>query len=359
MKFKKVKPRPKISLLVSFNMYKGGSLSIYKQIEKLINQDQNIVNITFGDKYKFNLNSGIIIIYPLKVFNLVYRFLIEQVLVLIISLLKKPKKIIMLGNFPCFFSHYPQKVFFHNLIYIFCLKNPKKYSLKLFLESLFWKLSIEKVNPTICVQSSFIKKSLEKCFRKKLNIEIIGSPSVNFKTKDNFKYFSLNKKNIQILDKEFLHFIYPANFYSHKNHRLLFQCSRFFKQNKIKIHLTLEKKVIRHNNLDLSSFVFYNYLNYKEIDYLYKNCNALIYPSLIESLGLPLLEITNYNKTVIALNSSYVRAAIDNYYAFDSNKDSLCNSVLEFKRDFSLKKDKIAVAKIKKNTGQFYRVLLS
>lgn len=358
MKFKKTNRRKINSLIVSFNMYKGGSYTIYKQIESLISKDQNLVNITFGNKYKFNLNSEITLIYPLKYLNLAYRFLIEQVFVLIISILKKPKKIIMLGNFPCLFAHSPQKIFFHNLLYIYCLKNPKQYSFKLFIESLFWKLCINKVNPIICVQSKFIENSLENYFRKKLKIVIVGSPTINFKTNNRLKDFSFREKEVQILEKESQNFLYPANFYSHKNHNLLFQCSRFFSKNKIKIHLTFQKEIINPNNFDLSPFVFYDYLNDEELNYLYSNVNALIYPSLIESLGMPLLEITNYKKPVIAINFSYVKAAIDNFYSFEPNKESLCDSIMEYKNDFNLKKNKIAVAKINKNTNLFFRGLV-
>ena len=358
MKFKKVNHRKTTSLLVSFNMYKGGSYTIYKQIESLINKDQNLVHITFGKRYKFNLNSEIILIYPLKYLNLAYRFLIEQVLVLLISIVQKPRKIILLGNFPCLFAHLPQKIFFHNLLYIYCLKNPKQYSFKLFIESIFWKFCVNKVNPIICVQSKFIEKSLENCFRKKLKIEIIGSPTINFKTSHKLKKdFPLREKKIQILEKQFQNFLYPANFYTHKNHELLFQCSKFFSKNRIKIHLTFDKEIIDQNKFDLSPFVFYGYLNYEELDYLYSNINALIYPSLIESLGMPLLEITNYKKPVIAINSLYVKAAIDNFYGFAPNKESLCDSIMEYKNDFHLNKNRIAVAKINKNTKQFYRGL--
>ena len=112
--------------------------------------------------------------------------------------------------------------------------------------------------------------------------------------------------------------------------------------------------MISQHKFDLSPFVFYEYLNDEEINYLYSNVNALIYPSLIESLGMPLLEITNYKKPVIAINSSYVKAAIDNFYAFEPNKESLCDSIMKYKNDFHLNKNRIAVAKINKNTKQFY-----
>lgn len=358
MKFKKINRRKTHTLLVSFNMYKGGSYTIYKQIESLINQDQNLVNITFGKRYKFNLNSEITLIYPLKFLNLAYRFLIEQVFVLLISIFKKPKKIIMLGNFPCLFAHSPQKIFFHNLLYIYCLKDRKQYSFKLFLESLFWEFCINKVNPIICVQSKFIEKSLENYFRRKLKIKIIGSPTINFKTNNRLKDFSLIDKKVQISEKGFQNFLYPANFYIHKNHKLLFQCSKFFSNNRIKIHLTFQKKFIKTIKYDLSPFVFYDYLNDEELNYLYSNINALIYPSLIESLGMPLLEITNYKKPVIAINSSYVKAAIDNFYAFEPNNESLCYSIMEYINDFNLKKNRIAVAKINKNSNQFFTGLI-
>ena len=348
-------------LLVSFNMYKGGSLTIYDNLKPLILKKKNLINITFGRKYKISKNKKIKLLYPIKYFNLFYRLFIEQVLVLIVAFIKRPQKVIMLGNFPCILFGGSQKIFFHNLLYLKSLKFPLKYGIKLTLESLFWKLSINLIKPDICVQTDYVKKSLENHFKEDLTIKTIGCPIKNkirvSKKCEKIKDFSKTFSNI-ISDNENIHFIYPAAYYPHKNHKFLFESADLFKKEKIKIHLTFSQNHIQKNDFDSRCFVFYEHLNELEINYLYSKVDALIYTSLSESLGMPLLEITKHNKPVIAIDMNYVESAIKNFYLFKPSQKSLAKTIKSFKTDIFAKKLKIARSNINTNPSIFFEELL-
>ena len=355
--------KAKYILLVSFNMYKGGSLSIYKSLRPLILKKKNVINITFGRKYNFNKENEIKLIYPIKYLNSFYRLFIEQIFVLIVAFIKRPKKVVMLGNFPCLLLVRSQKIFFHNLLYLKALEYPFKFGLKFTLESFLWRLSIKLIKPDIYVQTDYVKKSLEHYFKEKLNIKTIGCPINNQmkvgiaskKINENLNKPSSNIKK----DNKYLHFIYPAAYYPHKNHKLLFESADLFKKEKIKIHLTFNKNNLKRNDLDSESFIFYDYLNEHEINYLYSKVDALIYMSFTESLGMPLLEITKYNKPIIAIDLPYVESAIKNFYLFKPSVESLSNTINKFKKDLFTKKVRIARSNINTNSSIFFQELLS
>jgi len=64
---------------------------------------------------------------------------------------------------------------------------------------------------------------------------------------------------------------------------------------------------------------------------LYKHSTALIYPSLFESYGLPLIEAGQYNLPVLASELDYVRDILDPVETFDpKSAKSIARSVKRF-----------------------------
>lgn len=352
----------KLIFLVSFNMYKGGSLAIYENIKIFIHTNKNLINITSNQKFKFDFNSTIQLRYPLKKFNLLYRLTIEQIFIFLFALIKKPQRIILLGNFPCLLWRGEQKVLFHNLLYIECLKKPRKFGIKLFCESKFWEISMKIVKPKILVQTKYSETILKDFFNFDLDVEILGAPIVNYDKNSVIIKRSINNKNIRAfsnikIDNNFLHLFYPAAFYPHKNHRFIFFCSDIFLKNKMKVHLTIDEKLLT-NFINKDAFIFHKNLSKKDVNYLYKNTHALLYPSLIESLGMPLLEVTEYQKSIIAINLPYVNAAITDFYIFEQNKHSLDITLNKFKEDYFNGKNNIAKRNINIDAKMFYEKLI-
>lgn len=56
----------------------------------------------------------------------------------------------------------------------------------------------------------------------------------------------------------------------------------------------IKKKI---KNID--SFVFFNYVNNEQLEYLYANCKLFVYPTLNEGFGLPPLEAMDFGKTCL------------------------------------------------------------
>jgi glycosyltransferase involved in cell wall biosynthesis len=147
--------------------------------------------------------------------------------------------------------------------------------------------------------------------KSKLETFFFGPLLTNIPVKNNSKIDELikNKKYI----------FYPAQFWPHKNHIYLLEALKKYNENKEKKifliltghdkgNLTFIKN--RINNLGIINEVFiFNYLNDDEICYLYKNCFAVAFPSLVGSQSLPLFEAFFFQKPII-----YNQKILDPFY---------------------------------------------
>jgi len=64
--------------------------------------------------------------------------------------------------------------------------------------------------------------------------------------------------------------------------------------------------ISRYSIKNMSNFKFLGYVDEKELDFLYANAYAFIYPSLNEGFGYPPLEAMKYNVPVIASNAASI-----------------------------------------------------
>ncbi len=121
-------------------------------------------------------------------------------------------------------------------------------------------------------------------------------------------------------------YLYVASGEPHKNHRRLLQAwillaNRGFRPS---LCLTLDKqrdaelcarveKLTRQHGLRIAN----NPLPPEQISGLYAQCGALIYPSLFESFGLPLLEARQAGMPIVAAERDYVRDVVVPHVSFD------------------------------------------
>jgi hypothetical protein len=95
--------------------------------------------------------------------------------------------------------------------------------------------------------------------------------------------------------------LYPANFWRHKNHEVLLMAFRLFREkypeSEIKLVLTgalKDRRVLLEKaaeKMELSPWIWFaGFLPEDALATLYKNARALIFPSLYEGFGIPVLE---------------------------------------------------------------------
>jgi len=122
-------------------------------------------------------------------------------------------------------------------------------------------------------------------------------------------------------------FAYVASGEPHKNHHNLIEAWALLAEEGIlpTLCLTLDKNRFpdlcawiewKKKNLSLN-IINLCALSNKEIESLYKEVRALIYPSELESLGLPLIEARCTGLPVLASEKDYVRDVIDPEESFD------------------------------------------
>ena len=180
---------------------------------------------------------------------------------------------------------------------------------------LFIKFTSTK-NTNYIVQSKWMKNVVMERFNFETDRVMIVRPDEEIKQ---FKIENTNINNYEI------NLFYPASAYRHKNHQLLISILLSLKKinsikfNKIKVHITMKfdlniefcKQVEIFGLKDKFNFMGYTTEN-KVFNY-YKNCDALIFPSIMESFGLPLSEAKHFELPIIAIDLPYVYEAVGTY----------------------------------------------
>ena len=123
-------------------------------------------------------------------------------------------------------------------------------------------------------------------------------------------------------------FVYVASGEVHKNHLRLLQAWRLLADAGLRPTLALTVDAQRYPELarDIESHASQRSLNIvnlgaltgTEVERLYRRAAALVYPSLTESLGLPLIEAARYGLPIVASELDYVRDVASPVQTFDA-----------------------------------------
>lgn len=162
----------------------------------------------------------------------------------------------------------------------------------------------------IIVQTNWMKQALINKFDYNCPIQIIRPPVDDIKNNNN----PLPVKVEKLFQNENIKLIYPTNSEKYKNNKRLIKAVLIFNKN----HNT---KVSLYLTLDGISSEYINYtgkIPYESILTFYKKTDAMIFPSLTETLGLPLLEAQLYNIPLLVSDLPYAREICgDNCLYFD------------------------------------------
>lgn len=215
-----------------------------------------------------------------------------------------PDYVLSLQNIITFGLTCKQGVYVHQAIpfqniksFSFVKKRERKYAIYQHIIGKIIKWSIKYSND-VFVQTHWMKKAVEDCMR---------CPPCKVKV------ISMEKQNEGsthgIYRCDFKHFFYPTtdeNVY--KNQECLYKASKLLEERKIKeyrITLTLNKKNEGH-------FDYTGFLSKEEMERMYSR-SILVYPSYIETLGLPLLEAKHNKAVIFAADCPYAHDVLDGY----------------------------------------------
>ena len=142
-----------------------------------------------------------------------------------------------------------------------------------------------------------------------------------------FKEIRVEKVNkINFNDNKF-HIFYPATTFFYKNHELIIQALKYIKKtkreiyNNLLVHFTFKPEGARNlelvnliNKLEVNDAVkLEGQLPYERVLSLYKSCDLLVFPSYIESYGLPIREAALFGLPILASDIPVLREVIEAY----------------------------------------------
>ena len=154
----------------------------------------------------------------------------------------------------------------------------------------------------IFVQLDYIKE----LFAIKFGIEADRihtiSPSVYIPSDTSIEYINLQNEQINLF--------YPATTFFYKNHSLLVNAVKGV-QMPLKLHLTCSQEDLEESSNEMIEFL--GRIPYERVLSMYKSCDALVFPSYIETYGLPLIEAASLGVPIIAADLPYAREVLDGY----------------------------------------------
>ena len=234
----------------------------------------------------------------------------------------KPDLIISLQNLCVNYKEADQIVYYHQPIPLYSYnwnplsKNEIKYFFYNiaypFLVKLFLNEKTLFITQLECIKKRFIE-------RYKIN----GDKVIVIRPYSKLNFYNKKiKKNI--LNENYIHFIYPATPYIYKNHIILVKALKILKNinlsDNIRIHLTgceNDKNIkfvneIHKCKLD-DNFIFHGILGLDKFIELFSSVDAILFPSFLETFGLPLLEGAALGKKIICSDIDYAREVLNDY----------------------------------------------
>lgn len=152
----------------------------------------------------------------------------------------------------------------------------------------------------IFVQLEFIKKGFAERFKHPKELIGVFNPDVTLpKISLEGNTDSCNKKKL----------IYPAMPHFYKNHRLIEEALKFTDA-EIEILFTTDSN---DRTVEDERIKYLGMQTYEKICHFYHTCDALLFPSYIETFGLPLLEAAMTGMTVLAADLPYAREVLSGY----------------------------------------------
>ena len=193
---------------------------------------------------------------------------------------------------------------------------PIKTRIKIFIEKLWFKLRASNIN-IYMVQTQSMRAALENIEWAK-DSKIMVAPFISFK-KD---FQALNSDIYKKYD-----FLYVASGHPHKNHENLILAWCILAQKMLfpSLCLTIDGRLypnlLLFINKKKSEFGLrienVGNVPHQNISRLYSNAKALIYPSLSESFGMPLIEAQKFNMPILASELDFVRDNVDPAQSFN------------------------------------------
>lgn len=255
-----------------------------------------------------------------------------------------PDLVISLQNTIVFGLKCKQFVYVHQAIpfqikknFSFFKRSECKYAIIQKMIGYIIKRSIKKADLTI-VQTKWMKESIKKCthISEKRIIDIM--PNINILRVDNSIKFDNHS------------FFYPANNDLYKNHKCIYDACKILNEErdiKYNIDLTIENGEI------IDNINYIGKLPIKKVYEKYKE-STLIFPSYIETVGLPLIEAKENGSIILVADCDYAKEVLNGYenvYYFNPFDSKELSELMKRIINNDIVKKEIKLIQEEKNNG--------
>lgn len=199
-----------------------------------------------------------------------------------------------------------------------------------FILNLFYKYKLSNKVNGIIVQTQWMKEAIQVKYNYRGNIRVIRPLMSSIDVNERLKpLFSLNINKSEKLNPSF-NFLYPTSNDKYKNTNRLVEAINKYNTNaktKATLYLTIEG--------ENSEFVKYiGKVPYESMYWLYKQMDALMFPSLTETLGLPLQEALDNKIDILAADLPYAREVCGNHadYFDPRSVESIIKTISNYSR---------------------------
>ena len=294
----------------------GGALSILNEFYDLYEADKNNEYIFVVSKAQLNESNNIKVLrFPWIKKSWFHRLYFDYIVAP--TLIKKYNidEVLSLQNIFIPRTKVKQSVYVHNALPL----AEKKFSIK--EDKLLWVYqniigkkifkSIKQSNKVIVQTEWMKKKCIEELGTNKDKIKVLP-PKVDIKVKTVFNENKINNST----------FFYPASSMIFKNHKIIVEACLELKRNNIKDYTVIFTltgnenknirelyKVVKEAKLPIK---FIGNIS-RELVFDYYSKSILIFPSYIETVGLPLLEARMHGTPILASNCSFSREILNGY----------------------------------------------
>jgi len=248
-------------------------------------------------------------------------------------------------------------VYYHNPL----LLKPKafklwKHQFRLEILRLLYKYVYTKgigTNDFVITQQTVIADYLLKTYRLDIRKVWVFPPTDYLLNQGNSQHLVRQKEDIQTVKDNATSFngtnpnpytfIFPATAFYYKNQAVIIEACRILqKQNPglaYRVVLTIDgtenkyvQKLVSKARKGLSQIAFIGFINRTELFNYYYEADCMIFPSFLESWGLPLTEFAGLNKPIICADLPYGRSTLAGYNKvayFDPTDANLLANLME------------------------------
>jgi len=321
-------------LVVDVAAEHGGAATILNQyIEEFKQNSENHYIVVLSTMNFDDLENVEFLHFPWVKNSYIYRIWFDLVFCRKLIQKYKPDRVLSLQNCAISAGKIEQDVYFQNALPI----SEKRYklfeskSLWIYQNVLgrYWRLSLKKASQ-IYVQAEWIKKALIEKWKLKDKEIIVKQPQLG-------KIYSTAFTRS---DKEIILF-YPANYALYKNHCNLITafigaCNELPNVN-MSLVLTGDgqgiSETVRRTIDEAPNISFKGKLSQDQMIEMYCS-STLIFPSMIETVGLPLMEAKAMGSYILASNLDYAHEAIGQYdkvmYFDPQNIEDIKNIIIKY-----------------------------